>query len=97
MRLAANGQLWYGKLSDRVGYLHVGAMEGFADTLEGGKTVLANDLDRILREFHDLDALVVDIRRRWKAGEKSLIAAERPALQLPPRRAPRAQRESLIG
>jgi len=64
-RMAANNMIVWGKIKPSIGYLHVLAMGGFAG-LEASRTehvkVLQETLDRVMEEFREVAAVVVDVR-----------------------------------
>ncbi|MFQ5865287.1 MAG: S41 family peptidase [bacterium] len=63
--LEANDKFLYGKLTDKIGYLNILAMQEFSPSFNdfsAQQSALESGLDKIIQEFKDLDALVIDVR-----------------------------------
>jgi carboxyl-terminal processing protease len=59
---AGNDKLFYGMLDEGIGYLSILTMIEFAAEQEDERVVLAEAMDRILLEFKDANALIIDVR-----------------------------------
>jgi C-terminal processing protease CtpA/Prc len=59
---AGNDKLFYGMLDEDIGYLSIVTMIRFAAEQEDEREVLAKAMDRILLEFKDANALIIDVR-----------------------------------
>ena len=73
---AANNNLVYGKFTDPIGYLNIISMEGgdFSriDDFSVQRSELETSIDRILEEFKDLEAIIVDVR--FNGGGSDLLS-----------------------
>ena len=73
---AANDNLVYGKFTDSIGYLNIISMEGgdFSriDDFSVQRSELETSIDRILEEFKDLEAIIVDVR--FNVGGSDLLS-----------------------
>jgi C-terminal processing protease CtpA/Prc len=59
---AGNDKLFYGMLDEDIGYLSILTMTDFAAEQEDERKALAEAMDRILLEFKDANALIIDVR-----------------------------------
>jgi hypothetical protein len=68
-RTAANDKLFYGTIHQSIGYLNIASFDGFSETPENEEleeAIFTENLDMILTEFQNMDALIIDIR--WNDG-----------------------------
>jgi C-terminal processing protease CtpA/Prc len=79
---AGNDKLFYGMIDEGIGYLSILTMIRFAAEQEDEQEVLAEAMDRILLEFEDANALIIDVRTNSGGlGANALLIASRFADQ----------------